>query len=86
MMIINQTGTAAYNFENIVSVSCSDKYIKITLSRTISDHLPSIVIADYSTSEVAQKQFDKFLCKCAIGGVKGVFQFPLEEGERDETV
>ena len=77
MILLNQSGTGLYNFENVVCVSVDGCYIKVTLSRTIHDQLPSIAIADYSTSEKAKAQFDKFVAKASISS-KGIYQFPKE--------
>jgi hypothetical protein len=82
LKIINQSGTSIYNFDNVVSVICSGRYIKIMLPIALCDpndeqRLPQIVIAVYGTAERAEKEFDKFIAKLALSS-NGVWQFPKE--------
>lgn len=82
MLIVNQSGTAAYNLDNIVSIRRQGEHIKVMLPCPIwneeGENLPNIVIAKYSTKEVAQKELERFLSKMALVS-KGIYFFPPEE-------
>lgn len=80
--IISQDGKSIYNFENVLSVRCIGKSIKLMLQMPMYDpndeqRLPQIVIAEYKTEERAQKELDKFIAKLALSS-GGIWQFPAE--------
>lgn len=87
MLIVNQSGTAAYNLENIVSIRRQGEHIKVMLPCPIwnedGENLPNIVIAKYSTKEKAQKEFEIYLSRMRlISG--GIYQFPAEGSENEQ--
>ena len=85
MIIINQSGTAMFNFDNAIRLEVSGKFIKLTLSNALKvaneeqvgniSRFPNIVIAEYETEEKALKVFESFIARVAITNLR-VWQMP----------
>ena len=82
MRIISQEGDCIFNFENVLSIRRSGRFIKVMLQMPMYDpndehRLPQIVIARYDTEDKAEFEFDRFIAKLELSG-NGVWQFPKE--------
>lgn len=83
MKIINQEGNALYPLDNLTCVRCDGCFVKVMLLMPMmrtdgAEQIPQIIVAEYENQETAQREFDKFIARCAITGDKGVYQFPAK--------
>ena len=72
MKIINQSGTAIYNADNLLCIKVSETCIKVMPNMSIwhdtEERIPQIVIAKYDSHEQAKAEFEKLIGRMRVGG------------------